>query len=177
MALFKPRNNTPGFDSSLALAWPDRLRDASRPFDWSRPISWSFEPLDDEAFPAVALARRGGATVLEASIFDRLPGTGTWNSALLLDGNIGIGGSPDALLRRLAGLLARGGAVLVELDPPGVGVLCGRVRLEDGDRASEWFAWAQVGADAVDGPAHAAGLHVRARWRDGERWFAELQAP
>ena len=45
---------------ALALAWPDRLPDASRPFDWSRPISWSFEPLDDEAFPAVALARRCG---------------------------------------------------------------------------------------------------------------------
>ena len=55
--------------------------------------------------------------------------------------------------------------------------MCERVRLEDGQRASEWFAWAQVGADAVDGPARAAGLRVRARWRDGERWFAELQAP
>jgi hypothetical protein len=115
--------------------------------------------------------------VLEASIFDRLPGTGRWNSALLLDGNIGIGGSPGALLRRLVGLLACGGTVLVELDPPGVGQLCGRVRLEDGDRASEWFAWAKVGVDAVDGPARAAGLRVRARWRDGDRWFAELQAP
>ena len=39
-------------------------------------------------------------------------------------------------------------------------------------RASEWFAWAQVGADAVDGPARAAGLRVRARWHDGDRWFA-----
>jgi SAM-dependent methyltransferase len=126
---------------------------------------------------AVALARRGGATVLEASIFDRLPGTGSWNSALLLDGNIGIGGSPDALLRRLAGLLAPGGAVLVELDAPGVGVVGERVRLEDGARASEWFAWARVGADAVAGPAGAAGLRVRARWRDGGRFFAELQAP
>ena len=67
--------------------------------------------------------------------------------------------------------------MLVELDPPSVGLVCERVRLEHGDRASEWFAWAQVGADAVDGPAHAAGLRVRARWRDGDRWFAELQAP
>ena len=126
---------------------------------------------------AVALARRAGATVLEASIFDRLPGTGSWNSALLLDGNIGIGGSPDALLRRLAGLLARGGVVLVELDPPGVGVVRERVRLEEGARASEWFAWARVGADAVAATAGAAGLCVRARWRDGGRFFAELQSP
>jgi hypothetical protein len=125
---------------------------------------------------AVALARRRGAAVLEASIFDRLPGTGSWNSALLLDGNIGIGGSPDALLRRLVGLLARGGSILVELDSPAVGVVWERVRLEDGDHASEWFAWARVGADAVARPARAAGLCVRERWRDGERWFAELQA-
>jgi SAM-dependent methyltransferase len=126
---------------------------------------------------AAALARRRGATVLEASIFDRVPGAGRWKSALLLDGNIGIGGSPDALLRRLVGLLARGGAVLVELDPPGVGVVHERVRLEDGARASAWFAWARVGADAVEGPAYAAGLRVRARWEDGGRFFAELRAP
>jgi SAM-dependent methyltransferase len=126
---------------------------------------------------AAALARRRGATVLEASIFDRVPGAGRWKSALLLDGNIGIGGSPDALLRRLAGLLARGGAVLVELDPPGVGVVHERVRLEDGARASACFAWARVGADAVEGPACAAGLRVRARWEDGGRFFAELRAP
>src|SRR4051812_13782284 len=77
---------------------------------------------------AAALARRRGATVLETSIFDRIPGAGSWRTALLLDGNIGIGGHPDALLARLASLVARGGTVLVELDPPGSGVLRSRVR-------------------------------------------------
>jgi 1-deoxy-D-xylulose-5-phosphate reductoisomerase len=28
--------------------------------DWSRPQTWDFFPLDDEAFPAVRLARRAG---------------------------------------------------------------------------------------------------------------------
>jgi SAM-dependent methyltransferase len=124
---------------------------------------------------AVALARRRGATVLEASIFDRVPGAGSWCTALLLDGNIGIGGRPDALLARLAGLLARGGTVLAELDRPGSGVVRDRVRLEDGETVSDWFAWARVGADAVDGPARAADLRVAARWRDGGRWFAALE--
>jgi SAM-dependent methyltransferase len=124
---------------------------------------------------AVALARRRGATVLEASIFDRIPGAGRWRTALLLDGNVGIGGCPDALLSRLAALLARGGTVLAELDPPGTGVVRGRVRIEDGATVGEWFAWAWVGANAVDGPARAAGLRVAARWRDGGRWFAELE--
>jgi SAM-dependent methyltransferase len=126
---------------------------------------------------AVALARRRGATVLEASIFDRLPGAGRWRTALLLDGNIGIGGRPDALLRRVVALLAPGGLVLAELDAPGTGIERGRVRLEDGETTSDWFAWARVGADAIAAPARTAGLRVAARWRDGDRWFAALEAP
>jgi SAM-dependent methyltransferase len=124
---------------------------------------------------AVALARGRGATVLEASIFDRLPGA--WRTGLLLDGNIGIGGHPEALLCRLAALLAPGGRVLVELDPPGVGIERRRVCLEDGVARSAWFAWARVGVEAIAVPAHTAGLRVADRWRDGERWFAALEAP
>jgi SAM-dependent methyltransferase len=126
---------------------------------------------------AVALARRRGATVLEASIFDRLPGARSWSTALLLDGNIGIGGRPDALLRRLAALLAPGAVVLVELERPGTGVVCGRVRLEDDRTTSHWFPWARVGVDAIPTPAGAAGLRVAARWHDEGRWFAALEAP
>ena len=45
---------------ALGLAWPDRVADAARPCDWSRATSWTFEPLDSTAFPAVELARRVG---------------------------------------------------------------------------------------------------------------------
>ncbi len=45
---------------ALGLAWPDRLPDAAPTFDWSQATQWTFEPLDDEAFPAVELARRVG---------------------------------------------------------------------------------------------------------------------
>ncbi len=45
---------------ALALAWPERLPDAAAPCDWGSPTSWTFEPLDDEAFPAVELARYCG---------------------------------------------------------------------------------------------------------------------
>lgn len=45
---------------ALGLAWPDRVPDAAGTYDWSVPRTWSFEPLDDAAFPAVALARRCG---------------------------------------------------------------------------------------------------------------------
>jgi 1-deoxy-D-xylulose-5-phosphate reductoisomerase len=42
---------------ALALAWPDRVPDAAPALDWSRAATWTFEPLDDDAFPAVRLAR------------------------------------------------------------------------------------------------------------------------
>ncbi len=46
---------------SLALGWPDRVPAAARPLSWESAQSWTFEPLDDEAFPAVALARQAAA--------------------------------------------------------------------------------------------------------------------
>ena len=45
---------------ALALSWPDRLPDVTPALDWSSAMSWDFEPLDDEAFPAVGLARAAG---------------------------------------------------------------------------------------------------------------------
>jgi len=45
---------------ALGLAWPDRLPGAARPVDWSTAATWTFEPLDEEAFPAVELARQAG---------------------------------------------------------------------------------------------------------------------
>jgi 1-deoxy-D-xylulose-5-phosphate reductoisomerase len=45
---------------ALGLNWPDRVPDTAAPVDWTRPETWEFFPLDDEAFPAVALARRAG---------------------------------------------------------------------------------------------------------------------
>jgi 1-deoxy-D-xylulose-5-phosphate reductoisomerase len=46
---------------SLSLAWPDRVPDAAPGLDWTDAAAWTFEPLDDAAFPAVALAREAAA--------------------------------------------------------------------------------------------------------------------
>jgi len=46
---------------ALALDWPSRVPDAAHPVDWTQAQNWTFEPLDDEAFPAVALAKTAGA--------------------------------------------------------------------------------------------------------------------
>jgi 1-deoxy-D-xylulose-5-phosphate reductoisomerase len=50
---------------SLGLDWPHRVGGVGRPLDWRTATSWTFEPLDEEAFPAVALAKavgRAGST-------------------------------------------------------------------------------------------------------------------
>jgi 1-deoxy-D-xylulose-5-phosphate reductoisomerase len=46
---------------ALALAWPDRVPGAASAVDWSASHTWTFEPLDEKAFPAVALAREAGS--------------------------------------------------------------------------------------------------------------------
>ena len=46
---------------ALALGWPARIPGAARAVDWSRAQEWTFEPLDADAFPAVALAQRAGS--------------------------------------------------------------------------------------------------------------------
>ena len=45
---------------ALGLSWPARVAEAAPGCDWTRASSWTFEPLDEEVFSAVALARRAG---------------------------------------------------------------------------------------------------------------------
>ncbi|WP_347351859.1 1-deoxy-D-xylulose-5-phosphate reductoisomerase [Intrasporangium sp.] len=45
---------------ALGLTWPARIPDVDVPVDWTKAQAWEFEPLDDDVFPAVALARRVG---------------------------------------------------------------------------------------------------------------------
>jgi len=50
---------------ALGLGWPDRVAGAAQPCDWTKATSWTFEPLDTRAFPAVGLAKeaaRQGST-------------------------------------------------------------------------------------------------------------------
>lgn len=47
---------------ALALAWPNRLPHAQPPINWQDAQSWEFLPVDNEAFPALDLARTALAT-------------------------------------------------------------------------------------------------------------------
>ena len=129
----------------------------------------------DLSTTAVRLARERGAEACEASIFRAIPGEGSWACALLLDGNLGIGGHPQRLLERVHMLLRPGGTMLVETDAPGAESGPVQARLEGPNGASAWFAWAMVAADRLDDIAADAGLRVTGTWTDGGRWFAELR--
>ena len=125
---------------------------------------------------AVAIARERGAEVIEASAFEH-PMTSEWRTILLLDGNIGIGGDAVRLLRRCAALIAPGGGVLVELEPPATAPRAQRVRLEGARAASGWIPWHFVDFEEIDRIAGAAGFGVAERWQAGGRWFADLRQP
>lgn len=133
---------------------------------------------------ALDLARNQGASVLHRSVFDRVPAAGRWGSALLLDGNIGIGADPVRLMRRVAALLRPGGRLLVELDPPGTSAEVRRVRLEivagrgtDSVDVGPWFDFGRLPADQVETTAAHAGLDVVDIWSDCGRHLALLMVP
>ncbi len=125
---------------------------------------------------AVGLARRHGARVMTGSIFDRVPGEGIWATALLLDGNIGIGGDPHALLQRLSTVIRPGGRILVELTAADTATATApdRVRMTNGTSAGPWFDWTAMSVSSIDRAAADVGLHVAATWFDDGRWFTQL---
>lgn len=130
----------------------------------------------DNARGAVEAARRRGAEVLQRSIFDRIPNEGRWGTTLLMDGNVGIGGDPDRLLRRCRRLLREGGRALVELSAPGERTGSLKVRAAWANARTDWFPWACVSADHVEPIADACGFDTVQVWGSSGRWFARLDA-
>ncbi|MEV8019735.1 class I SAM-dependent methyltransferase [Streptomyces sp. NPDC086554] len=126
---------------------------------------------------AVAHTRRIGGTALRRSVFDSLPDEGSWGTALLIDGNIGIGGDPGALLARTARLLAPGGLLIAETAPVDVDERV-QVRVDDGrglDAAGETFPWARLGTPALLRHARPTALHLADQWTVGGRSFVALR--
>jgi SAM-dependent methyltransferase len=125
---------------------------------------------------AVAMARARGAAAVVRDLFEPLPGEGRWDGALLVDGNVGIGGAPDRLLRRVRDLLRPGGGLLVEVSAQDV-VRTGPVQLVGSDgRVSRPFRWAEVGISELRRLAASEGWAVTAEWAAAGRRFAHLRA-
>jgi SAM-dependent methyltransferase len=124
---------------------------------------------------AVSISRAAGALTLVRDVFGRVPGAGRWMTVLLADGNIGIGGDPVALLRRVTELLTPTGQALVEVQPPGSALRAEQVRLRHGAQSSAWFPWAYVGVDQIADVAGHANLTAAEMWSIADRWFALLR--
>ncbi|GAA2240096.1 class I SAM-dependent methyltransferase [Kitasatospora cystarginea] len=123
---------------------------------------------------AVARTLAVGAAALRRSVFDPLPNEGDWQTLVLADGNIGIGGDPQALLRRCVQLAAPDGVLLIEVD-----------RRDGDERCIAWvedtrghrgppFPWARVGASTVRRAADLLGLRLDDQWVSGRRRFLSL---
>ncbi|MEU0410008.1 class I SAM-dependent methyltransferase [Streptomyces griseorubiginosus] len=129
----------------------------------------------DVSEAAVEHTVRLGGQALRRSVFEPLPGEGRWGTALLMDGNVGIGGDPSALLDRMAQLLRPGGLLIAETAPVDIDERA-RVRvvgLTDAHRAGETFPWARLGTGAL--LRYARGWGRAGQWTAGGRSFAALR--
>ncbi|WP_333769422.1 class I SAM-dependent methyltransferase [Streptomyces sp. IBSBF 2435] len=127
---------------------------------------------------AVNRTRAAGGTALVRSVFDPLPQEGRWHTALLIDGNIGIGGDPTALLTRARHLVRPDGLAIVETAPRGIADDLDErthVRLHDGTGAhGATFPWSRVGPSALIRHADTVGWAPVSSWTTGDRRFVVL---
>ncbi|MFJ5641567.1 methyltransferase domain-containing protein [Streptomyces sp. NPDC093223] len=126
---------------------------------------------------AVASTLLRGGAARSGSVFGPLPKEGSWDTALLIDGNIGIGGAPHVLLRRIRVLVHGRGLLIVECVGSDVDE-CRRVRMHAGQRpVGASFSWATVGSPALVRYALTSGWSVAEQWTvpSTERHFVALR--
>ncbi|MEU6673469.1 methyltransferase domain-containing protein [Streptomyces sp. NPDC046925] len=129
----------------------------------------------DVSKAAVDHTVRLGGTALLRSVFDALPGEGRWGTALLMDGNVGIGGDPSALLARVTQLLAPEGLLIAETAPMDVDERV-EVHVDDGRGApGKPFPWARLGTPALLRYARPPGWSRVDQWATGGRCFLALR--
>ncbi|MEU0189435.1 methyltransferase domain-containing protein [Streptomyces afghaniensis] len=129
----------------------------------------------DVSAAAVDHTVRTGGQALRRSVFEPLPGEGRWDTVLLMDGNIGIGGDPRALLDRVAGLLRPGGLLIAETAPVDIDERA-QVRVvghTDARGTGDPFPWARLGTPAL--LRYARGWTRAGQWTADGRRFAALR--
>ena len=125
---------------------------------------------------AVAISLAGGGPALRRAVGQRLPAEGRWGTALLMDGNIGIGGDVSALLGRCRTLVVPGGLVLCEVDPDPDRHDVRNVVLRSGHAASRPVPWARIGSRTLAALAAGQGLTLEEEWSGGGRCFVSLRS-
>jgi len=129
----------------------------------------------DVSVTAVEIAVAAGLNVLNRSVFAPMPLEGEWGTLLLVDGNIGIGGDPLAMMLRCATLLSVGGELVIEVSSDPDHDLSFEGTLEDAEgRRSDSFPWAEIGARALLPHAAAAGLSLVQELRVSGRSFVRF---
>jgi SAM-dependent methyltransferase len=130
----------------------------------------------DVSEAAVARTVALGGQALRRSVFESLPGEGRWGTALLIDGNVGIGGDPQALLDRMSQLLAPGGLLIAEtVTDPDIDERI-QVRVTDARGATgNPFPWARLGSPALLRHAPRTDWAFVDQWTAGGRSFVSLR--
>ncbi|MFJ4810789.1 class I SAM-dependent methyltransferase [Streptomyces longwoodensis] len=130
----------------------------------------------DVSAAAVARTVRLGGQALRRSVFDPLPAEGRWDTVLLMDGNLGIGGDPRALLDRVARLLRPGGLLIAETAPVDVDerTQVQVVGVSDVGPTESPFPWARLGTAAL--LRYARGWTPAGAWTADDRRFAALRS-
>ena len=134
----------------------------------------------DVSAAAVVRTVRLGGQALQRSVFEPLPAEGRWGTVLLIDGNVGIGGDPVALLRRMSQLLDQNGLLIAEAVPDSevderVTVHVVSFTAGAHGTAGPPFPWARLGTSALLRLATAAGWRPERQWTAGGRSFVALR--
>jgi SAM-dependent methyltransferase len=131
----------------------------------------------DVSEAAVARTVGLGGQALRRSVFEPLPAEGRWGTVLLIDGNIGIGGDPAALLARTAQLLSPGGLLIAETanEPTVDERVSVHVTNARGATGSP-FPWARLGTPALLRHARRAGWRTIDQWVTDGRSFVALRS-
>lgn len=124
---------------------------------------------------AVTLGLGRGGQLLRRGVCDALPGEGRWGTALLLDGNIGIGGDVAAMLGRCRGLVGPGGLIICEVDPDPLCDEAYELVLSGAGLHCPPTAWCSVGLARVRQVADRLDLIVAEEWRADGRAFVALR--
>jgi SAM-dependent methyltransferase len=130
----------------------------------------------DVSATAVEMTLLRGGRAIRHDVFAPMPDSTKWTHVLLADGNIGIGGNPVRLLRRMRQLLHPGGHIVADVERRPCGVRREHRRWETHHSVSRWFPWVLVGSDAIGSLAEAAGFRLVSRYEVADRSVEVLQA-
>jgi glycosyltransferase A (GT-A) superfamily protein (DUF2064 family)/SAM-dependent methyltransferase len=130
----------------------------------------------DMSSVAVGLSMARGGLALRRRINQSLPAEGRWGTALLMDGNVGMGGEVATLLARCAQLVRPGGLVICEVDRVSGRHENSSVVLRTAEATSVALRWSRVGTAALLQAAKSLDLLLVEEWTAGGRVFVALRS-